>query len=62
LAFDVGVLTLLCKANSWKAGYMSFGSWFFVSIGLPAIIVLVGYVAMRLHEWDLNRSHTKPGE
>jgi hypothetical protein len=41
---------------------MSFGSWFFVSIGLPAIIVLVGYVAMRLHEWDLNRSHTKPGE
>lgn len=38
--------------------------WFYYSIVLPTIIVLMGYVALRLHEWDLDRKHKHrpPGE
>ncbi|WP_264319352.1 hypothetical protein [Rhizobium terrae] len=31
--------------------------WLFYSVGMPAIIVLIGYIAVRLHEWDLDRKH-----
>lgn len=31
--------------------------WLFVSFGMPAIIGIIAYVAMRLHEWDLDRKH-----
>lgn len=27
----------------------------------PAIVVLLGYVAVRLHEWDLNRKRADRG-
>ncbi len=38
--------------------------WLFVSFGIPAIIAIIAYVAVRLHEWDLDRKHKhrKPGE
>ncbi|WP_280114028.1 hypothetical protein [Neorhizobium vignae] len=38
--------------------------WFFYSVVLPAVIVLIGYIAVRLHEWDLDRKHKprQPGE
>ncbi|CAN7455126.1 hypothetical protein [Neorhizobium sp. LjRoot104] len=38
--------------------------WFYYSVVLPAVIVLIAYIAMRLHEWDLDRRHKKrqPGE
>lgn len=29
--------------------------WLFVSFGMPAIIGIVAYIAMRLHERDLDR-------
>ncbi|MET3588260.1 hypothetical protein ABID21_004395 [Pseudorhizobium tarimense] len=31
--------------------------WFFYSIVLPSIIVMLGYLALRLHEWDLDRKN-----
>ncbi|MEB2845623.1 hypothetical protein GAO09_22205 [Rhizobiales bacterium RZME27] len=30
--------------------------WLFISFGMPAIIAVIAYVAVRLHEWDLDRS------
>jgi hypothetical protein len=38
--------------------------WFYYSIVLPAIIISVAYIAMRLHERDLDRKqkHRQPGE
>jgi len=40
--------------------------WFYYSIVLPALIVVLGYIAYRLHEWDLDRrqrqKHRHPGE
>jgi hypothetical protein len=38
--------------------------WFYYSVVLPAVIVLIGYIAVRLHEWDLDRKHKprQPGE
>lgn len=33
--------------------------WFYYSVVLPTIIVLIGYVALRLHEWDLDRKHKR---
>lgn len=38
--------------------------WLFYSVGMPAIIVLIAYIAMRLHERDLDRKHKhrQPGE
>ncbi|WJR65542.1 hypothetical protein QTA58_15005 [Neorhizobium sp. CSC1952] len=38
--------------------------WFLYSVVLPAVIVLIGYIAVRLHEWDLDRKHKnrQPGE
>jgi len=40
------------------------GEWLFVSFGLPAIIAVIAYTAVRLHEWDLDRKHKNrhPGE
>ncbi|WP_280952610.1 hypothetical protein [Neorhizobium alkalisoli] len=40
------------------------GEWLFVSFGLPAIIAVIAYTAVRLHEWDLDRKHKHrhPGE
>jgi uncharacterized membrane protein YciS (DUF1049 family) len=37
----------------------------FVSFGMPAIIGILAYIAMRLHEWDLDRKIKRrqhPGE
>jgi len=38
--------------------------WFYYSVVLPAAIVLIAYIAMRLHEWDLDRKRKprQPGE
>ncbi len=40
--------------------------WLFVSFGMPAIIAIIAYIAVRLHEWDLDRrqkhKHRQPGE
>jgi hypothetical protein len=40
--------------------------WFFYSIVLPAGIVVLGFVAAQLHEWDLDRrqkhKNRHPGE
>lgn len=38
--------------------------WLFASFGMPAIIAIVAYTAVRLHEWDLDRKHRhhQPGE
>ena len=62
LAFECRSTTLHGKTNIEEAGLMDL--WLFYSVGLPAIIVLIAYVAMRLHEWDLDRKHKNrhPGE
>ncbi|WP_454851719.1 hypothetical protein [Rhizobium binxianense] len=39
-------------------------TWTLAFVVTPAIVVVLGYIAMRLHEWDLkrHRQQTKPGE
>jgi hypothetical protein len=36
--------------------------WTFAFVVTPAIVVLLGYVAIRLHLWDIKRHHSEPGE
>ncbi len=38
--------------------------WLFVSFRMPTTIAIVAYIAVRLHEWDLDRKHKprQPGE
>ncbi|MGF9692217.1 hypothetical protein AAIH46_05330 [Rhizobium sp. 0TCS1.26] len=38
--------------------------WLFISFGIPAIIAVVAYTAVRLYEWDFARrhKHRHPGE
>jgi hypothetical protein len=36
--------------------------WTFAFVVTPAIVVLLGYIAMRLHQWDIRRHHREPGE
>ncbi len=37
--------------------------WFLAFVITPAFVVIVGYIAVRLHEWDLDRKRTsrEPG-
>lgn len=41
---------------------MSFGSLFFISFGLPAIIAALAYIAFLLHEREWRRQRNQPGE
>lgn len=38
--------------------------WTFFNVVIPTIIVVMAYIAYRLHEWDLDRKHKhrQPGE
>ncbi|WP_281408198.1 hypothetical protein [Rhizobium sp. FY34] len=40
------------------------GDWLFISFGIPAIIALCAYMAVRLYERDLDRKQKlrQPGE
>ena len=34
----------------------------FAFVAMPVIVVLIGYVAVRLHERSLDRNHRAPGK
>jgi hypothetical protein len=31
-------------------------------VGLPVVLVIGGYIAVRLHEWSLRHPQVRPGE
>lgn len=34
--------------------------WDLYNFGIPTVLMLLGYIAVRLHEWDLDRKHGHP--
>jgi hypothetical protein len=35
--------------------------WTFAFVVTPAVVIVLGYIAMRLHMWDIKRRHNEPG-
>ena len=36
--------------------------WTFAFVVTPAVVIALGYIAMRLHMWDIKRHHNEPSE
>jgi hypothetical protein len=62
LAFRRYAITLFGEKNTEGTHTMNTGGLFFLSFGLPAIIGIIAYAAVLLHEREWRKHHSEPGE